>query len=165
MQTHIEEILDVLLQEKVSFIVCGGVAAIIHGVERMTIDIDLSIKWTKENVRRAETAFQRLRLRPRVPLRLESLVDEQMRKALVREKNALVFSLVDAENPFRHVDLFLIDELSYSVLLPHSQVKRRIRVLSPEKLLSLKEAISPQREKDLLDIASLRTIIRDRCKR
>ncbi len=116
----------------------------------MTIDIDLSIKWTKENARRAETAFRRLHLRPRVPLVLASLVDEEVRRVLVCEKNALVFSLVDADNPFRHVDLLLIDELSYSTLLTHSQIKRRIRVLTLEKLLSLKEAISPRREKTFM---------------
>jgi len=37
-----KEFLTVLSRERVKFIVCGGVAAVLHGVERVTMDLDLN---------------------------------------------------------------------------------------------------------------------------
>ena len=43
MSNHINEILFALADEGVEFILGGGVAAVLHGVERVTLDIDLDI--------------------------------------------------------------------------------------------------------------------------
>ncbi len=43
MVNHLELILSELKMQNVRFIVCGGVAAVLHGVERMTMDIDISL--------------------------------------------------------------------------------------------------------------------------
>ena len=82
---------------------------------------------------------------------------------MVHDKNAIVFTMIDPDFPMRHVDIFLPTTLSYVVLLPDTvRVKigtHRVKVLSPRKLLQLKKAISPPRQKDVLDIVALTRIV------
>ena len=46
-------IIDALLEHEVEFVIIGGVAALAHGVQRITRDIDLVIAPGKANCRRA----------------------------------------------------------------------------------------------------------------
>jgi len=50
--TQIEAILIRLSQERIEFVVIGGVAALAHGVARVTFDVDLCYRRTHENVER-----------------------------------------------------------------------------------------------------------------
>ena len=45
-------LLRLLLEGGVEFILIGGVAAIVHGASRMTIDVDLAMPFTPENLAR-----------------------------------------------------------------------------------------------------------------
>ncbi len=46
MQNHLNEILMVLSEKNVEFVVAGGVAVVLHEVERLTLDLDLAVKMT-----------------------------------------------------------------------------------------------------------------------
>jgi intracellular sulfur oxidation DsrE/DsrF family protein len=39
MNNHLKDILTALAKKGVRFVVCGGVAVALHGVERMTLDL------------------------------------------------------------------------------------------------------------------------------
>jgi hypothetical protein len=160
---HLSEIILTLKKSGVDFIVCGGVALVVQGVERLTMDIDLSVDLSRGNLKRFLGAMRKLRLNPRAPVPAESLLDPATRKMFVEEKNALVFTFVDPDNPFRQVDLFIADSLSYNELKDDSELidieNQPIRVLSRQKLLALKQAIDPPREKDLFDIRMLKKLL------
>ena len=47
---YLLELLKDLIDRKVMFIVCGGVAAVLHGVERLTIDLDLALSMSRNNL-------------------------------------------------------------------------------------------------------------------
>ena len=72
---------------------------------------------------------------------------------------------LDFDDPRRHVDMFLRDDLSYEVLNVNSDVVdldgRPIKIASVEKMLEIKEAIDPPRDKDILDIAALKRLLSD----
>jgi len=154
------EILAALAGAKVDFIVGGGVACVLHGVERVTMDVDLAVAMNPQNLPGFLRIMSELRLKPRVPVPGEALLDPQVVKAMVEEKHALVFSFLDPDNPVRHVDIFLRADLSYETLLPDSEWIDlggfSIRILTKKKLLSLKLGIQPPRAKDALDIEFLR---------
>ncbi len=160
---HLSEILLTLKESGVDFIVCGGVALVVQGVERLTMDIDLSVDLRRANLKRFLGAMHKLRLKPRAPVPAESLLDPATRKMFVEEKHALVFTFVDPDKPFRQVDLFIADSLSYNELKDDSELidieNQSIRVLSRQKLLALKQAIDPPREKDLFDIRMLKKLL------
>lgn len=153
------KILMELVDGGVDFILGGGVACVLHGVERVTMDVDVAIHMDSANWDRLIGVVNKMGLLPRAPVRPESLIDPKVRQAMVEEKQALVFTFVHPDDPSLQLDVFLRPELSYEVLKSHAQWLElgdmRLRILSPTKLLELKKGIRPQRSKDLLDIAVL----------
>ena len=153
------EILQALRAAKVDFIVGGGVACVLHGVERVTMDIDLSVHMTPDNLGRFLDVMEALKLRPRVPISPSTLLDPAAVRLMVEEKHALVFSFTDRDRPIRHVDIFLTADLSYESLLPDAEWTEldatSVQIINRRRLLAIKRAIQPPRTKDLLDIEFL----------
>jgi hypothetical protein len=160
-----KEVLLALAQNHVDFIVAGGVAAILHGVPRVTMDLDVSIGMEEANIRRFLDVMKKLLLVPRAPVPAEALLHPEAREKIVREKNAVVFTFMDANDPLRQVDVFLTRELSYEELVQHTVVEmldgHRVRIISAGYLLKLKKAIKPAREKDKMDIRVLSKLLKE----
>ncbi len=160
---HLSEILVSLADRHVNFIVGGGVAAVLHGVDRVTMDLDIAVQWEEENLRRFLDCMCNLKLKPKVPIDPEVLLDRQSFDALMKAKNAVVFTFRDEKDPIRVVDIFIKPELSFETLSPDSVsvslYGRAIRIVSAAHLLRLKQAIRPMRPKDELDIRSLKDMM------
>ncbi len=156
-----EEILCTLAQSGVEFIVGGGVACVLHGVERVTMDVDIAVKMQAVNFGKFVLAMEKLGLKPRVPVPPISLLDPETIRMMVEEKGALVFTFIDPDQPFRHLDLFIRDDLSFASLVDDVEWKElrgfRIRVIGRRRLLAIKLAIQPPRTKDLIDIEWLKS--------
>lgn len=159
MTNHITEILLALADRQVDFVVGGGVAAVLHGVERVTLDLDLALNLEAANVEKFLHIMQEQNLRPRVPVPAQDLISREAVQRMVSEKGAIVFSFVDFDRPLRHVDIFLRDNLSFEELSGTSRTVlvqgRAIKIIGFKKLLEIKRAISPLRDKDLFDINAL----------
>ena len=164
MSNHINEILFALTDAGVEFVVGGGVAAVLHGVERVTLDIDLALDMEPANVEKFLRVIHELGLQPRVPVPTRDLMSREAVQRMIAEKGALVFSFVDFNRPLRHVDIFLQDNLSFEELsrdARHVVVENRaIKIMGIAKLLETKRAITPLRDKDLIDIKELQKLQR-----
>lgn len=165
--THLREIIVDLADAGVDFVIGGGVACVLHGVERFTLDLDVSVNLTDANLGQFIAIMKKQGLVPRVPVPPESLLDSDFRKTIVEEKNALVFTFIDLDDPRKHVDMFLTDELSFEEMSKEcDEVEldgRRIKIAGISKLLELKESIDPPRDKDQIDIGVLKTLLNDEC--
>jgi len=154
------EILSELAQAKVEFIVGGGVACVLHGVERLTMDVDLAVLMAAPNLRAFLVVMERLRLRPRVPVPPEALLDPAEIRRITDDRHALVFTFLDPDAPVRQVGIFLRADLSYGALLPDSEwidlSGFSVRALTRKRLLAIKLGIFPTRAKDSIDIEFLR---------
>jgi hypothetical protein len=154
-----EEILQTLARDDIEFIVGGGVACVLHGVERVTMDVDVAVQMRSENLVNFLAAMDKLGLLPRVPVTPAALLDPAVIRMMVEEKQALVFSFVDPDRPIRHLDMFLRADLSYESLLPDSEWRAigslKVRIVNRSRLLAIKRAITPPRAKDFLDIEYL----------
>jgi hypothetical protein len=159
MSNHINEILFALTDAEVKFIVGGGVAAVLHGVERATLDIDLSLNMDPANVEKFLHVMDELGLQSRVPVSARDLMSREAVQRMIAEKGALVFSFVDFDRPLRHVDIFLQGNLSFEELSRGARKvvieDRAIKIMGIGKLLETKRAITPLRDKDLIDIKEL----------
>lgn len=155
-----EEILTTLVDAEVDFIIGGGVACVLHGVERVTMDVDIAVATDYQNFSKFLDVMQRLGLKPRVPVDPMSLLDDKVLAHIIYEKQALVFSFVDPDRPTRHVDMFLRSDLNHSALVDHFETLefhgKSLKVVTKEKLLEIKLAIDPPRLKDQIDIEFLR---------
>ena len=164
MSNHINEILLALTDAQVEFVVGGGVAAVLHGVERVTLDIDLALDMDPVNVEKFLQVMRNLGLQARVAVPARDLMSREAVQRMVAEKGALVFSFVDFDRPLRHVDIFLQDNLSFEELSRDAQKvvieNRAIKIMGIAKLLETKRAITPLRDKDLIDIKELEKLQR-----
>jgi len=162
MSNHINEILFELTDAGVEFIVGGGVAAVLHGVERVTLDIDLALNMEPANVEKFLHVMHKLGLQPRVPVPARDLMSREAVRRMVAEKAALVFSFVDFDRPLRHVDMFLQGNLSFDEVSRGAREivieNRAIKIMGISKLLETKRAITPLRDKDLIDIKQLQKL-------
>ena len=156
---HHETILNALSDAGVEFIVGGGMACVLQGVERLTMDVDVAVMMKEKNWERLVEVTENLGLIPRVPLNPRSLMDPAVRQVVLEEKKAIVFTFLHPDRPSLQLDVFLRPDLAYEVLLQDAEWMnlegRKIQVLNRQKLLALKKAIQPPRPKDLLDIAAL----------
>jgi len=64
-ETHFDQLLAILVQNKVSFVLIGGLAGIAHGSGRATVDVDVVYQRTPENILRLVTALESIDPYPR----------------------------------------------------------------------------------------------------
>ena len=164
---HLVDLLKQLTRHNVRYIIGGGVAAVLHGVERLTVDLDIALDRSNDNIHAFLEVMQREKMIPRAPVPADSLYDEKLLQQFVEEKEAVVFTFHDPDHPFRQIDIFLTGELSYSQLIPFAEDISIddavfLKVLSIRKLLEMKEAMSHKREKDRLDITMLKKLMERR---
>jgi len=164
MNNHLKTILSALSKNKVKFVVCGGVALVLHGIERLTMDIDISVSMDKENLQTLISTLKEIGMTPRAPIPAESLLDPEKRKIMTEEKGALVFTFIDTKNPYKQVDIFLGKDDLYSYLVKDSVTAKiqdtMIDIISIENLIKMKKEINPPREKDILDIKELQKLLK-----
>jgi hypothetical protein len=90
---------------KVRYLVVGGLAVNLYGYVRMTVDLDIMIDLSEENVGRLVGVLERLGYVPRVPVPPGGLVSREKREEWIGEKGAVVCTFVDPKTPLKHVDI------------------------------------------------------------
>ena len=77
---RVEWVLAPLEQAGVRYLVVGGVAVVLHGHLRTTLDLDLVVQLEPDNLERALTVFGDLGFQPQVAVPLRSFADPQTRE-------------------------------------------------------------------------------------
>jgi predicted nucleotidyltransferase len=161
------ELLNELAKAGMKFVICGGVACVLYGVERTTHDIDISIDFSEENLKKLLEVTKRFNLIPRIPEPVESLFDEAKRKQWVEDKNALVYTFQSSLDALQ-LDIFLSYPKTFEELEQNAEMVliggSTFFVSSIDDLLTVKKAIEPLREKDKQDINELEKILREKNK-
>ena len=165
MENYLKEMLVTLTESGVKFVVGGGVACALQGVERVTLDLDIAVEVTEENLNHLREAVDKLGLQPRVPVSLLDIADPQFVRSMIIEKGALVLSVEDFSKPLRRLDIFLSPALSYERLAAGANSLdiggAQIRVASKEVLMEIKSEIQPPRAKDSFDLQALAKLIEE----
>ena len=143
------------------YLVVGGVAVVLHGHLRTTLDLDLVLHLDPDNLERALGVFSDLGFQPRAPVPLRAFANPETREAWAREKNMTVFSLWHPEHQGFAVDLFLQEPFDFDAAYQRALVVpiRGIEatVLSLPDLIEMKRAVG--RPEDLTDIQALRDLL------
>lgn len=144
-------VLEALDQESVQYILIGGVAVILHGIERLTSDIDIFVKMDHENISRLRNALHSIFDDPSI--------DEITLEAL-QEYEVIRFGASDdfyIDIMARLGEVAVYEDLEFEILI-HQGIK--IRIATPETLYNLKK--DTLRQKDRFDAAYLKYIIDNR---
>jgi hypothetical protein len=155
--TDFRELLSVLANGGVEFLVVGGAAAIAHGAARLTQDLDVVYRRSPENIQRLAVALEGLAPYPRgAPPGLPFLWDAE---TVARGLNFTLTTNVG--------DLDLLGEITggggYDDLLPDCVVLHPFGIACPclktKRLIEVKRAAG--RPKDLEAIAELEAILEE----
>jgi hypothetical protein len=99
--------IQALNEAGVRYMVVGGVATILHGHPRLTLDVDVVVALDRENAKAAIEAVMSAGFTPAVPISVEDFADETMRKSWIEEKNMMVLNMKHHSDPFQGVDIFV----------------------------------------------------------
>ncbi len=161
-QSYLIETLCVLADSGVRFVVAGGAAMLLYGVNRLTLDLDIAVAADQANLERFLSTLRELKFIPRAPLPPETILNGAVVERLVEEKNALVFSFWCTDPPYTQIDMFLTRENGFDQLVSDARIVRvsgrTVLVASRSKLIEMKGRVKPIREKDLSDIKALELI-------
>lgn len=151
------DVLRELAQTGVRFVVVGGVAAVMQGVERVTYDLDLVIELTRESCLAVIERLLAIGYRARIPVDPRGFADPELRESWIREKGMVVFSFWDTTHQRAQVDIFVRYPLDFEALW--QQAVRvdidgaDVRLASPAHLVTMKREAG--RPKDIEDIRAL----------
>ncbi len=151
-----------LNHSKVRYLVAGGVAVNLLGINRATMDLDLIIHLQKENVLHFVKVMTELGYTPKVPVHPEEFADPQKRESWIQEKNMKVFSFISHMNPFELIDVFVNEpfpfEEMYGRKKEHEAFGIKIPTVSLDDLIAMKQ--NAGRPKDLFDLSYLEELSR-----
>ena len=142
---------------RLRYVVVGGVAVVLQGHVRMTVDLDLVVDLAVEPARAVLDLLTGLGFRPRLPVDLHDFADPLVRGQWVAERNLQVFSLYHPDDPLSEIDLFATHPLPFERMLAEADAievgEVRVPVASIPHLLHLKREAG--RPRDLEDIEAL----------
>jgi len=144
----------------IRYLVVGGIAVNLYGYARLTVDLDLMLDLSQDNLLQVVQAMEDLGYVPRVPVNAHDLMSEAKRKSWKEEKGALVFTFIDPKSPLRHIDVFLENPIDFEQAYPRSrwfELKGiRMPVASIDDLIRIKSAAG--RPRDIEDVLHLKEI-------
>jgi len=154
-----EDVLRGLNRARVDYVVAGGVALVLHGVVRLTADIDLMVNLNEKNLLKFVTVMTGLGYKPRVPVKAEDLADVSLREKWIKDKGMKVFSFFHSKSPWL-IDVFINEPIKYETIKKHSVAVKAgnltIPIVSVEDLIGLKRISG--RPQDIADIEALKEI-------
>jgi hypothetical protein len=145
------EVLKALDREKVDYVLIGGVAVILHGLERLTRDIDIFVKMDPKNIERLGKA-------------LHSVFDDpSIEEITFNELNNYPVIRYGTPNGF-YIDIMgrIGEDINYEDLeyeIVHYQ-DAKIKLGTPETLYNLKK--DTVRHKDKMDATFLKQLMKER---
>lgn len=162
MPTDFIGLFALLAAARIRFVLVGGLALVLHGVDRLTADVDLVIDLSTESARAAVHALTGAGYRPLAPVDPLALADPEQRRDWQTLRNMQVFSFWDSSNTRPTVDIMLSPEVPFEELWNDAAAMNlgghEVRVASIEHLIRMKAAAG--RSQDLADIERLKARLR-----
>ena len=142
------DIMRALSAEDVDYILIGGFAVILHGLSRLTADIDIFVKPEAENLGRLKMALRKV-----FP------TDDEIDSLSLRDLQEYAVVRFGTEDNF-YIDLiagigemFRYDDLEYEI---RDVSGAQVRIATPETLLRMKkDTVRPEDKRDARFLAEL----------
>ena len=156
-----KDVFRCLNNNKVRYLLCGGLAVNIYGIPRMTADIDILLDFTEENISNFSKAMKEMRYINRVPVELGSLVSVDSRALLIKEINLIAYSYFNSMKNIMDLDVLLDTPFVFSDIWERKE-RRSLEdvdmdIISLDDLIKMKSYANRQQDKnDVLLLSRLR---------
>ncbi|OGX04776.1 MAG: hypothetical protein A3G87_02925 [Omnitrophica bacterium RIFCSPLOWO2_12_FULL_50_11] len=163
---YYERVFKRLREEKVDYLIAGGVAVNLYGVPRFTKDLDILIGSSGENLRRLAKAVTALGYRPRPPVPLSDFLNPRNWSKWRRQKGMRAFALFHPKRPIEEIDLLVHSGIPFAEAKGRRSTVYfeglRLHVVSIDDLMRMKRKAG--RLQDLADIEALEKVKKARRK-
>ena len=156
-----ENIFRKLSEEKVRYLIIGGIAVNLYGFSRVTGDLDIMLDLDDSNsVLGFIKAVKALGFKPRIPVRIDDFGDPAKRREWIEGKNMKVFSVYNPSNEIEHVDVMVENYIDFGPAYRAKEIVPagglNLPVVAINALIKLKKIAG--RSRDQIDIAALKEI-------
>ena len=156
------DVFQALNRARVSYLVAGGFGVVLRGSDRTTHDLDIMVRMDEKNLVRLVRTLGALGFRPKVPVKIEDLIDARNRKQWQREKGMLVFGLTSERDPGITIDIMLDTPFDFEHAHRRREVVRmrefRAPLVGVADLIRMKREAG--REQDIYDVGFLEALLR-----
>lgn len=148
------------LNHRVDYVLIDGLAIALHGIERATMDIDVTVAMTHDNLSSLVDMARELGMTPALPVPLEALSDLDQLAQWHRERNLEAFALRAPGLSGVTLDVLLYPPLDYADMRRRAVTFQAgsvpVVVACIDDLIALKQAVG--RPIDLADIEHLKRL-------
>lgn len=148
------------LNRRVDYVLIGGLAIALHGIERATMDIDVTVAMTPGNLNSLVEMARELGMTPVLPVPLDTLCDLDQLARWHRERNLEAFALRAPGLTGVTLDVLLYPPVDYAGLRSRAVSFQAgnvpVVVASIDDLIAMKQAVG--RPIDLADIEHLKRL-------
>lgn len=151
------DLFRMLEQAGVRYLVVGGIAVNLHGINRLTHDIDLMLALDAENLRRFVSVAKRYSFKPVVPVKVEDLADAEKVHDWIENKHMLAFGLRPQNAVDPTVDILVKPRIDFETAYSRRVVSEvgglKVPVAAIDDIITMKTGTG--RQKDEADILAL----------
>ncbi|MEB3196497.1 MAG: hypothetical protein VKP62_04765 [Candidatus Sericytochromatia bacterium] len=147
-----------LERHAVDYLLVGGLAVSLHGIERSTMDIDICVAMSRANLASLVAMARELEMTPQLPVPLDTLTDLETLREWHEARNLVAFALKAPGLTGVTLDILLFPPIAFEEMRPRAVCLHvggtTVQLVGIRDLISLKEAVG--RPIDQADIAHLR---------
>jgi hypothetical protein len=155
-----EDIFKEFELRRVRYLVVGGMAVNLYGYVRLTVDLDIMADLSEKNLSKVIEIMEKFGYTPRVPVNPHEILSDEKRDEWIKKKGAVVFTFIDLNEPFKHIDIFLSNPIDFEKAYSRKEQMTiggvKVSIVSIDDLIELKSLSGRQR--DLEDIDHLERI-------
>lgn len=144
----------------IKYLIVGGLSVNLHGIPRVTQDIDIIISLDVENIKGLNMVMKKLGYIPSLPVNPDDLTDTKTREAWIKEKNLIAFSFYHPNDHYKVIDIVISHPVDFDSAYDRRTVKSvrefKINLISIDDLMVMKKQSG--RNQDLSDIELLKKL-------
>ena len=153
-----EEVLREFQKQKVRYIIVGGMAFNLLGGVRNTLDMDVLVEMSDNNLRKIVAILKKAGYHVKQPVDPIMIADKKIREDWIKNKNMKAFNFYKGERTYEEVDIVIDSVVDFKGAIKNAlKIKigsLTLTVISPKDFIKVKKAAG--RDKDLKDIEELK---------
>ncbi|MFA4843217.1 MAG: nucleotidyl transferase AbiEii/AbiGii toxin family protein [Candidatus Omnitrophota bacterium] len=155
-----EEILQEFQEQGIKYVLVGGVAFNLLGGYRNTLDMDILVEMSDENLKKAVQVLKDAGYYVKQPVDPIKIADKKIREDWIKNKHMKAFNFYKGENSYEEVDIMIDSPVDFRQAIKDA-VKVKVGrlmlpVISKNNFIKMKKAAG--RDKDLKDIEIIRKL-------
>lgn len=149
-------------ENKIKYIIVGGLAVNFLGVPRITYDIDLLLDLEDKNLEKFLSLMKAWGFKPRVPVDIMDFAKREKRESWIKNKHMKAFNLVNPDWAIREIDVIIDSSVDYKKA--KKNVKKiklynlEVPTISSQDIILMKSRTG--RNQDKADIRNLKKLLK-----